>query len=366
MNIYPVRRVSTDPDEPSVNSPTVSSRVSRARRRLGRVTTVAVCLAGSAAALLAAPATAGATTVDNNAPAYRQPGGIVYSLLKNNDASNLTVLSVYDRALNDGALVDTWAPAIDDNHHGGNITQASQLWEFIPQSDNTGGTITTGFGQLRNRQSGLCLDINGANTDDVATVDQWDCVPGATNEEWKATVGSGVAAGSFVVSSELDGAYLGTNTPNCQPLIPNGNGDPMYARTDISNCTLWTPQRESYRFATNKITVHLAEDTTDPSTYRCIPGYNLRYDSASLIGGSDDPAWAWSYWNISDSGIYLLPAPLTAVAHDQPNPNAYLGDSGGTDGSSLPYSQLYYYYATGALKKTGQLMMYCDPGTTWP
>jgi Ricin-type beta-trefoil lectin domain-like len=354
----------TEPAVTGSQSQVVSSRRSQVRRRLARIITAAACLAGSAGALLATAAIASAT-VDNTQPAYRQPAGIVYSLVKNNNVNNSNLLTVDGGAMNDGALVNTWTRTIEDTQAGGNITQANQLWEFIPQADNSGGRLTTGFGELRNRQSGLCLDIHGQNTQDAATVDQWDCVPGAKNEEWKATFQSaGVAAGSWVVASEMDGAYLGTDTPGCTAGSADGNGDAMYARTQMSSCTLWAPRLDSYRFATNKVTEGVYSGAhIDDTNYGCVPGYKLRvssylgkyeYDSGpdgDEEGGLGQPTWFWAYSNLSDSGI---------------NVNGVL-----TQGSpSNPPNQLtggYLNYTNPTTtQQSGQIMLYCDPQSTTP
>jgi hypothetical protein len=58
------------------------------------------------------------------------------------------------------APVDVWdqtnqATGQDPDNSNLPMTQANELWEFIPESSNVAGSITSGYGGLINRQSGL-------------------------------------------------------------------------------------------------------------------------------------------------------------------------------------------------------------------
>jgi Ricin-type beta-trefoil lectin domain-like len=125
----------------------------------------------------------------------------VYSIQNLAEPGN-TMLEDNDVDGGNGALTNVWqagAAQYQDpmaSSSDPQILAANHLWEFVPASNNTGGTILTGTGELVNRQSGLCLDINGSDPNeygDGATVDQWTCGGGA-NQQWgafKAPSGTG-------------------------------------------------------------------------------------------------------------------------------------------------------------------------------
>lgn len=81
----------------------------------------------------------------------------------------------------DGAGVDQWSCLYNSN---GN-PDANQAWQYVP---------VNGYYQIRNANSGKCLEVQGWGTGNGATVDQWDCLydgngnPDA-NQEW--SVGAG-------------------------------------------------------------------------------------------------------------------------------------------------------------------------------
>ena len=151
--------------------------------------------------MLAVPAISAATVNENTSQWGAPPSNAVVYTLQSLPGPGQTLLEDSNNSSADGAVVDTWAkvaqhtsqdPMQSSAYYASirdqpPITQANQLWEFVPQSDNAGGTLTTGYGELINRQSGKCLEINNNSFVDGATVDQWDCLPGHQNKKWKAT-----------------------------------------------------------------------------------------------------------------------------------------------------------------------------------
>ena len=368
--------ISSQPETTGLDHPTGSSRPSQIRRRLRHLATAAVCVAGSAGALLATPAIAGAT-VNNNTPQYRQPPGTVYMLQKDNGVNGENLLEDHGNSMSDGGLIDTWAqvnaPIQASNGSGPSVTQANELWEFIPEDVN-GGTLTQSFGELRNRQSGLCLDINGQNTQDVATVDQWDCVPGAKNEEWTAKFEStGPAGGGWVIQSEMDGAYLGSNTMGCVP-NPDGTDNNIYARTNPSACTVWNVKPASYDYATNEVSSGTDIHETDSSLYGCLANQNVA-DTAYTMRQSGSPTMLpatqvidyenYAYTNLSDSGDTILYTsqedPETEWANTGPWSAPYTNWVQQASGTGIAEPE-YVHYNAGS--KDGQIMLYCDPPST--
>jgi hypothetical protein len=340
--------ITREPAVSGIATPGAPSRRTGIRRTLARAATAASCLA---CGLLALPAIASAT-VNNTTSQWSQPPGIVYTFQKVNNVGGDNLMEDNANAMSNGSLVDTW-PLTNSGiqaqqGNGPSVVQANMEWEFVPETSpvpNTGGSITTGWGQLINRQSGLCLDVNGASTADAATVDQWQCVPGALNEEWGAVYNS--ARGGYVVQAEFDEAALGSNTMNCIP-NPNGTDNQIVARTFPSACTVWNIQRTSYQYATDIVTVPQAWDETDAATYGCLSGYTIRENP---VINSDDTAeggaWDPVYANLSDTGGMVI-AKSDNSSDDYPiYQPAYTND--GTSGT-----------------KSGQIAAYCDPNSTNP
>ena len=87
-----------------------------------------------------------------------------------------------------------------------------QQWQFVDKG--------SGYFNIVNRNSGKCLDVNGASTADGANIIQWTC-NGGNNQQWQW-----VATGSYfnlkarhsgkcinvVGSSTADGALLEQRT----------------------------------------------------------------------------------------------------------------------------------------------------------
>jgi hypothetical protein len=355
--------MSTSKTTPAIQATTPDTTTGgrRGHRRFTRAAVLAATLAGASAALLSTAGFAGATVNTNPFPGqYAQPsaGSIIYSFSNTDSGSAGTLLEDNGNAMTNGATVDTWAPYYFDNAGGsagsGSILQANEQWAFVPVAANAGGSLLTGYGELVNRQSGLCLDINGSDPNeygDGATVDQWAC-GGGPNQEWTATpnpYGSGyevTAALAGTYNGNYDGAYLGNNNEYCQPL-ENNNGDPIVTRASGDNpCTNWNIQRVSYEFATNQWSVAQGAltGTTDTQEYNCISGYTMRLNPNPNANGLTN---YYAYTNLSNSGV--------KVTEDTP---------GDTQGG--PAQPEYYQADNGHEYLNGQVAFYCDPNTTSP
>jgi hypothetical protein len=348
---------------------TRTDRPPRGRRTVtARAAVFAACLAAAAGGLLVAafaPAGAGAT-VSTGTPQYQQPPGILYTFQDLDSGSGATVLEDLNNETGNGAVVDTSPPVIVDQAGGtaetGPILQPSDQWAFIPAASNTGGSITTGYGELVNHQSGLCLDLNlsqATPTADLALVDQWQCVNGAQNEQFTATPDT--ADGGWSVQTEYDGAYLGNNQEMCLPdNFPGAeNNVPVYLRTNgPSPCTAWQIQRVSYEFATNIIRVPGGYPDRDPTTYSCnVPGYTLRQGTNPTPNSSNGTAYYYpAYTNLSDDGLG------NTGTYDEQVDIEFADDSS-TPG---PLAEPLYVHSNAPYWQNGQLLLYCDPNSTSP
>ncbi len=311
-------------------------------RRRRRAALAALCVVSIAGGVLAAASGSASAAVDPAVPEFRAPLGVTYSLQRSNTSSGVEPLvTVHGNAPEDGALVDTWSRTFEDATAGGNIVNANQLWEFVPAADNTGGTIFTGYGWLKNRRTGKCLQVHGASTEEAAWVNQWTCVPGADNDMWQAV---SVDGSSYGIQVKHSGAYLGVSVPGCNTWN-DGNGDYLYAMSQFSACTAWRePQLESYRFATARIEVPAPQYRLDTGVYRCLPGYQLR-----VRGVTQEASGVWTvyrYTSLSTGNTEVSP-PRSEVSRS----GAVYQDFA----TSIAYRQ------SSNQTQIGQVMLYCDP-----
>ena len=342
----------------------------KVRRRLACAATLASCLT---CGLLAVPAIASAT-VDQTSAQWAELGPFAYTstpvlsqqsqqdtsalyTIQNTAESGNKLLEDNNNAMSNGSTVDVWDQVNQTtNQDPGNIqtpgdgvtsdpnlpiTQANELWEFVPDANNSGGSITTGYGELINRQSGLCLDVNGNDTADGAVVDQWQCVPGASNEQWTAIK----YPGGYGISSQLDNDALGVgNGPTC---APQGDGDRVYMRTNGQGCLNWNIQQASYDFGTYQLGL-AAEDPseTDNRQYECAAGYDVRVDER----GKYD--YSYDYHDVSSGGAF--------VDYEDG------GATGSLNPSNIVNQGILYSNESNPSSGTGQAVLYCDPQTTNP
>jgi Ricin-type beta-trefoil lectin domain-like len=380
------RRISGEPGERS-----------RGQGVIRRAVLLAACVAGSAAIVLGTAAAAGAT-VSQTSSQWEELGPLaytsdqaaqvtaVYTIQSPVDYS--TLLEDHGNQMDNGALTDVWGQTDQttgqDPDGGPSITQANELWEFVPQSGNSGGQITTGYGELINRQSGLCLDVNGANSPgglnyaDGATIDQWQCVAGAANEQWTANFVSEPYGVGYEISSELsatnpDGDSNMLGIGNGAACDVAGDGDAVYSRTTPTACEIWQLFMASYDFATYQVPVSGGLFTSNPDgrAYECVSGYNMRGLALDPDTEGPDPIWNVDFDNISTGSVTVElgnPAGGGDVANESDRAHedaaGVLNDTASDSSSSseLPADDIYYVLAAGSA--TGQVLLYCDPQST--
>jgi hypothetical protein len=223
------------------------------------------------------------------------------------------------------------------------ITQANYLWEYVPDNPSNGGSIVDGYGELINRQSGLCLDDSGSPSQegDGATITQYTC-NGAAYQQW--TAWEIPFTSSYEVLPEVDngGGTLGVG--NGSTCSPQGSGDLVYVRTagiDGNTCDEWDIQQASYDFGTNPVTVS-GYIQADDSSYGCLTGDTLRRNENSSDFGD---------WDFANAGASQLTPEIT---DESPVP------------TDVPGGGVEYVSSDPATTYTGQVMFYCDPPTTTP
>jgi hypothetical protein len=224
---------------------------------------------------------------------------------------------------------------------GSQITQANYLWEFVPDNPAHGGSIVDGYGELINRQSGLCLDDSGSTNQqgDGATITQYGCT-GATSEQWVAT--EIPFTSSFQLAPEADNGLGSLGVGNGSTCSPQGDGDSVYVRTtglSHNTCDEWTIQQASYDFATKLVSVS-SSGTPDNNSYGCLTGETLRWHDLNTL--DEDP----DYVNLGGPDV----TPIPNADPSQPN----LVDN------------IEYESANLNENEPGQIMLYCDPATTTP
>jgi hypothetical protein len=373
-----------------------SGRPARRSRRPGlvrRVALAAVCLAGAGGLMLAATGTAFAV-VSQSSPQWEELGPLAYTDdLANQVTAVYTIQNVAEPGtqllednsnnMNQGYSIDVWSQteqqsAQDPMGTGpyGPITQANELWEFIPDNPADGTQITQEPGQLINRQSGLCLDIAHNNGADGAAIDQWPCNLGQ-NQQW---VASATPDGNYNLVPMLDYSevYNGTipslGIGTGSTCTVNGDGDTVTTRTTGTAgnlCDEWNIQQASYDFATYAMQgVDPNAGTIDTRTYQCVQGDHIR-----LAQGEDniiDNGWLDSD-NLSTDGIVDTMYPYTGSTPPTyvPGGTIYYGPFSDTDGvkrlsgasSSLGHVKPL---SSDSGSGTAQVMLYCDPATTTP
>jgi hypothetical protein len=330
---------------------------SRHPGRLRRATLAAAVLAGAGGLTLAASGIAFAT-VDQTSPQWAQLGSYaatanqarqvtaVYTIQNvaeqgtemlednNNSMAANTTIDVWSR-LYQGTDQDPMATGSDPQ-----ITQANYLWEYVPDNPAHGGSIVDGYGELINRQSGLCLDDDGSPNQeaDGATITQYGC-NGATYQQWTAKkIGS-----SYQVLAEVDNGGGALGVGNGSTCSTQGNGDSVYVRTSgLSGnfCDQWTIQQASYDFATASVTVDGERTANDTASYACLTGDAMRWHDINTAYENPD------YANLGGSDV---------------TPTLF------TDYSSQPNLVSGLSYGNGSQDtESGQIMLYCDPTTTTP
>jgi hypothetical protein len=345
------------PDQPE--KPGKPARRPR-HRGLLRVALAAVALAGAGGLLLAGIGAASAS-VDQTTPQWAELGPLasaagqanqvtaVYTI-QNLAESGTEMLEDNGNSMAADTTIDVWSQWYQQTDQDPmatssdpQITQANYLWEYVPASPGHGSSIVDGYGELINRQSGLCLDDNGSpdQEGDGATITQYSCNGGA-NQQWTAV--KIPSTSSYELGPEVDngGGTLGVG--NGSTCSPQGDGDSVYVRTTGMNgntCDQWDIQQASYDFATSPIGVS-SESQHDGSSYGCLTADTLRRNQNSSLYTD------WDYANLSDSEIEPIVTTQTPVP------------------STVPEGGIQYETGNPATTYTGQVMFYCDPPTTTP
>jgi Ricin-type beta-trefoil lectin domain-like/Glycine rich protein len=154
----------------------------------------------------------------------------VYAFQKT-DAPLTQLLEVNDASTDNGAAVDTWRRTLNSD---GTI-QANQQWAYKFNG-------TTGEGQIVNASSGKCLELNRSD----AKIDQWDCIDGADNEQWKLVPNPGGGTALQInLTAGPDGHpgtyYLATTT---DPATMT-DGTPLTLATSQNDRTAWEPLKQT-------------------------------------------------------------------------------------------------------------------------
>lgn len=163
-------------------------------------------------------------------PASLGPAGTAWSIAKEGTTK---VLEVSGDSPHDGGTVDLWEQMATTDGHA----YANELWTFRPDGDSE-------YGWLVNNSTGKCLEVNHH----TGAVDQWECLPGADNELWRATANS---TGGVALQVKSSGAYLGiamNGTASAEGTAPVStdlqhdypNGTPVQMTTTSTQVTAWT------------------------------------------------------------------------------------------------------------------------------
>jgi hypothetical protein len=279
--------------------------------------------------------------VDPDQPGHQELGEQtatqVYALESHNSADY--VIDVFEGQTGNGARLSTWKQGLDSAASVA-APQRNQSWEFAPRADNPGGKITTGYGALRDRNSGRCLDVvGGSDAVNNGPVSIWDC-HGGENQQWTAV--SNGAGDYYLKTAQMSNGksfYL-TRSPGGPCVL--GHGNTIGATTEpVASCSGWKVPRMSYFFATNKVSTQggLIQQWPDPAAYNCLPSYQFRVLNA--YGES-----------------YPYVTLVVANAGDSANPYATQSKDNNRSG---PASVFYDYHLTLPFMRTGQVYLYCDP-----
>lgn len=141
------------------------------------------------------------------------------------DAPLTQLLEVNGASTDNGAVADTRRRTLNSD---GTI-QANQQWAYKFNG-------TTGEGEIVNASSGKCLELNRSD----AKIDQWDCIDGADNEQWKLVPNrSGGTALQINLTAGPDGHpgtyYLATTTDPASMT----NGTQLTLTTSQNDRTAW-------------------------------------------------------------------------------------------------------------------------------
>ncbi len=129
-----------------------------------------------------------------------------------------------------GHWVDIWQPI-----HDSNGLQTNYQWSYEYDADKNAG-------QLRNQDSGLCLEVNGTN----GRIDQWPCDADSDNHLWKIVPvdGAGDVALKIVLDKKTGIWPPGTYYLALPDYVTATNGTGVQLSQDITDSTVrWQLQK---------------------------------------------------------------------------------------------------------------------------
>jgi hypothetical protein len=221
----------------------------------------------------------------------------------------------------------------------------------VPENPNAGPSIADGPGELINRQSGLCLDVNASDPNypgNGTTVDQWTCDGGA-NQQWSV----GRRGSQYLLVSGLNNASdLGVGNGTCSP---QGDGDKVYLQQSgfglpSTSCDEWTITPASYDFATHPMTAlknEVGGGNVDNREYTCAPTDQFRQ-------GMEVNLQDWG-------GALTAIGPVIVDAGDSRVQFDWTGSDAPDAVTTLAGSSFEYYQSTSTQYLDAQTMFYCDP-----
>ncbi|MEU9663809.1 RICIN domain-containing protein [Streptomyces chartreusis] len=270
-----------------------------------------------------------AAAVQEDDPMHRPPAGAVYKfMLAHANFTNGSQLMLAQ--LEAGTNVTSNNTGHYSYSHG-NVQDASQAWEWIPET--AGHSITDGWGQLRNRFTGQCLDVEGSSTADYQYVIGWTC-NGGDNQKFKA-VNLGGGGLDFKIVAKHSNKPIGP-AYNC--LSSNGQVMSQLPATS-SDCQKWRIERTSYRFATEDIRVGQTWYAHDTDEYHCVPGYSFRWH---YDGSQENP-----------DRVYYSDEPGTIHGGDN------VGPAFSASGDEV--YNIYYENDGTSGYRWGQIYLFCQP-----
>jgi hypothetical protein len=187
----------------------------------------------------------------------------------NNDLGNapsgevVTIRNTFaSKVVDNGGLT---APADGVYLNGSSVEGAtSQDWELRPAGSSDGRD----WFFLVSRNTGNCLDVEGAGTANGTRVLTWPCNPDADNQKWAFNP----EAGHKAILGKHSGKWL---TPGSAV----GNTYPLVIYSTLDDRQYWDLPRTNYRFASNRINDvdwRDADYTYDPTVYECRDGYQFK------------------------------------------------------------------------------------------
>jgi hypothetical protein len=300
----------------------------KARMRLtaAAVAAAAVVSGAGVAGLAAAPAaSASSIPLTENSP-LGPATGIVYSFTVAGQNGDDPALMVSDASGSNQPV------SLQDVYQGPE-TAASSEFQFNPVAGNSGGTLSTGYGELSSRWDGWCLTASG--TGSTAKIGEASCNASAA-QEWTAQT----SGGSTYLDNEAAAEDVGFNAPSCAasagvPLDLDNPGTPT--------CGALTVTEAVYTFYTQATNVPGPTAAADPHQYSCAAGYSFLTDEGDAADNYNiyDQVNNSTGTVVPDRAVAVNPQTIAAstIAYTDPDHNGGTGQVQLTcqpNGSSAP------------------------------